>query len=30
VSMKAQPDNTNRVDEIDFNNRSEALIIHGM
>lgn len=30
VSMKTQPDNTNNVDEIDFNNRSEALIIHGM
>ncbi len=30
VSMKTQPDNTSRVDEIDFNNRSEALVIHGM
>jgi len=29
VSMKAQPDNTNKVEEIDFNNRSEALVIHG-
>ena len=29
VSMKTQADNTQKVDEIDFNNRSEALIIHG-
>ena len=29
VSMKAQPDNTNKIEEIDFNNRSEALVIHG-
>ncbi len=29
VSMKPQSDHTKRVDEIDFNNRSEALIIHG-
>jgi hypothetical protein len=30
VSMRSQADNTKRVDEIDFNNRSEALIINGM
>jgi hypothetical protein len=29
VTMKDQPDNTKKVDEIDFNNRSEALVIHG-
>lgn len=29
VSMKTQ-NNNKRVDEIDFNNRSEALVIHGM
>jgi len=29
VSMKTQSDNTPKVDEIDFNNRSEALVIHG-
>jgi hypothetical protein len=30
VSMKTQTDNSPRVDEIDFNHRSEALVIHGM
>lgn len=30
VSMKTQSNNTKRIDEIDFNNRSEALVIHGM
>jgi hypothetical protein len=30
VSMKTQPDNTKNVDEIDFSNRSQALIINGM
>lgn len=30
ISMKTQANNTKRIDEIDFNNRSEALVIHGM
>jgi hypothetical protein len=30
VSMKTQPDNSQAVNEIDFNNRSEALVIGGV
>jgi hypothetical protein len=30
VSMKKQADNSQKVDEIDFNNRSEALVFGGM
>lgn len=30
VSMKTQSDNTARIDEIDFRNRTEALVINGM
>lgn len=30
ISMKPAANQTQRVDEIDFNNRSEALVIHGM
>jgi len=30
VSVKTQADNSTKIDEIDFSNRSEALIIRGM
>lgn len=30
VTIKTLPDNSTRVDEIDFNNRSEALLLSGM
>lgn len=30
VSMKPEADHTQRIDEIDFSNRSEALVIRGM
>ena len=30
VALKTEQDNTKRVDEIEFNNRSEALVISGM
>jgi hypothetical protein len=30
VTIKTLPDNSTRVDEIDFNNRTEALLLSGM
>ena len=30
VTVKTLPDNSTRVDEIDFNHRSEALVLEGM
>ena len=30
VTIKTLPDNSSRVDEIDFNHRTEALLVSGM